>query len=392
MILWLAPMDGVTDYPYRIIVEEIFIKYWDINKNILRKRTEFMSADWYMINPSRLVKHLIKDKNENKLIAQIYWWNIDTLIKTAQDIEKKYPWFFWIELNIWCPSPKVLACWAWAWMMKDKTRTLNYIKQLSESIKLPFSIKTRSWLNEWDKEQQFQFIKDAAKYCKTISIHSRTYSQAHNWLVDRDYIYNIKKEVWDNCKIIGNWWINSYQDCIEKIWNLDGIMIGQAAISNPRIFTNYNPTKEEKKELSKRHLLLMSAYEIYMDHTRWLYPEISDQLAINRQNLHISKKYNPDSDEFIKLPSINFHDYVFPMPEKEEIESFITIIEDNIKKWEEEINFWDFTYNIKNLRCWIDFRKYLFWYIKWYENTKQIKQALIQTKNIYEIYNIINEL
>jgi tRNA-dihydrouridine synthase len=71
-----------------------------------------MSADGYMINPSRLVKHLIKDQTEQKLIAQIYGGNIDTLIKTTQDIEKKYPGFLGIELNIGCPSPKVLSCGA----------------------------------------------------------------------------------------------------------------------------------------------------------------------------------------------------------------------------------------------------------------------------------------
>lgn len=391
MILGLAPMDWVTDYPYRRIVENIFKKYWD-SKNTLRKRTEFMSADGYMINPSRLVKHLIKDETEQKLIAQIYWWNIDTLIKTTQDIEKKYPGFFGIELNIGCPSPKVLSCGAWAGMMKDKSRTLEYIKLLSESTNLPFSIKTRSWLNEQDKEDQFRFIINAAKYCKTISVHGRTYSQAHNGWVDRDFIYNIKKEVWNDCIIIWNGWINSYEDSQLQLGNLDGVMIWQAAISDPRIFTNYIPTKDEKIEISKDLLLLMAAYEIYMNHTRTLYPEMSDQLALNRQNLHINKKYDPNSDEFIDIPSIDFHDYIFPMPDYNIIKQYVSTIEQWIKKWEKNINFWHFEYNISDLRCGIDFRKYVFGYIKWYENTKNIRQALIITKDISEIYNIINTL
>jgi len=46
-----------------------------------------------MINPSRLVKHLITCEDESNLIAQIYGGNIDTLLKTAQDIEQKYPFF-----------------------------------------------------------------------------------------------------------------------------------------------------------------------------------------------------------------------------------------------------------------------------------------------------------
>ena len=70
MILGLAPMDGVTDYPYRMIVEKIFKQY--NNNHTLWTRTEFMSADGYMLNPSRLVKHLITDQTEEHLIAQIY--------------------------------------------------------------------------------------------------------------------------------------------------------------------------------------------------------------------------------------------------------------------------------------------------------------------------------
>lgn len=387
MILGLAPMDWVTDYPYRMIVEKIFRQY--NKKNTLWTRTEFMSADGYMLNPSRLIKHLITDQTEGHLIAQIYWGNIDTLIKTAEDIEKKYLGFSGIELNIWCPSPKVLSCGAGAGMMKNKEKTLEYIKILSESVHLPFSIKTRSWLNENDKKAQFQFIVDASQYCKTISIHGRTYSQAHNGWVDRDFIYDIKKAVNKDCTIIGNWGIEFYEDCDQYIHNLDGIMIWQSAISNPRIFTNHTPTKEERKEISKQHLLLMWAYEIYMNHTRTLYPEMSDQLALNRQNLHIRKKYDPNSDEFMDIPAIDFHDYVFPMPTQSMIREYTKIIEQHIQKNEKNINFWQFEYNIDDLRSGIDFRKYVFGYIKGYDNTKEIKQALINTKSFSEIYNII---
>ena len=93
MILGLAPMDGVTDFVYRQITQEIFEQHGDKKNHTLWKRTEFMSADGYMINPSRLVKHLISSSEEQNLIAQIYGGNIDTLLKTAQDIERKYPFF-----------------------------------------------------------------------------------------------------------------------------------------------------------------------------------------------------------------------------------------------------------------------------------------------------------
>jgi hypothetical protein len=77
------------------------------------------------------------------------------------------------------------------------------------------------------------------------------------------------------------------------------------------------------------------------------------------------------------------------MPDHQNIIDYVRLIEDNIIRWEKNINFWQFEYNINDLRCGIDFRKYVFGYIKWYNNTKDTKQALINTKDISEIYNII---
>lgn len=216
-----------------------------------------MSADGYMINPSRLVKHLITRQHEKNCIAQIYGGNNDTLVKTAQDIERKYPYFRGIELNIGCPSPKILACGAGAGMMRDKARTLDIIKQLSESTQLPFSIKTRNGLNNDDKKAQMEFIKQAAQYCPIITIHGRTYQQAHQGEVDRDFIYEAKQQVGDQCIIIGNGGITHYEQISLHQDKVDGIMIGQAAIHNPRIFSDYEPTYEEKKQTACEHLLMM---------------------------------------------------------------------------------------------------------------------------------------
>ncbi|AKH32600.1 putative tRNA-dihydrouridine synthase [candidate division SR1 bacterium Aalborg_AAW-1] len=389
MILGLAPMDGVTDYSYRRIVQEIFNRYGEKEKHNLWKRTEFMSADGYMINPSRLVKHLITCEDESNLIAQIYGGNIDTLLKTAQDIEQKYPFFQGIELNIGCPSPKILACGAGAGMMRNKHKTLEYIRTLSEGLSLPFSIKTRAGLNNDDKDEQFKFILEAAKYCPTITIHGRTYSQAHNGEVDRDFIYRIKQELGDAITIIGNGGINAYEDYQIHEGKVDGIMIGQSAMQNPRIFTPYTPTEQERIDLSLRHLLLMGAYEIYMNHTRAQYPEESDQLMLNRQNLHLNKKYDPDSDEIKELPPIDFHDYIFPFPSYDQIEKLAHIIQNTIEQESNSLT-WNYTiFHLNELRCGIEFRKYLFGYIKGLSYTKELKQKIIATSKFSELYKHI---
>jgi tRNA-dihydrouridine synthase len=45
--------------------------------------------------------------------------------------------------------------------------------------------------------------------------------------------------------------------------DLDGILIGQAAIGNPRIFTPHTPSKKEIKETILKHLDYMIYHEEY---------------------------------------------------------------------------------------------------------------------------------
>lgn len=109
-------------------------------------------------------------------------------------------------------------------------------------------------------------------------------------------------------------------------------MIGQAAIGNPRIFTPHRPTDQERIQTCLDHLYLMTAYEIYLDHTRLSFPEESDQLALNRKHIHISKKYNPNSDEASDMPTLERHDYLFPMPSEKLLHNYSTIIQQHIEK------------------------------------------------------------
>lgn len=266
MILGLAPMDGITNCAYRIVVKRIFDAYKKKKPDFdheLWMWTEFMSAEWYIRNPQRLITHLIHTDFDTPTIAQIYGGELDALVQTAQDIEKKYPQFAGVELNIGCPSPKVMSCGGGAGMMKDKKKTLEMVKTLSQSIKKPFSFKTRIGLTLEDQKEQFDFIVEASQWCHMIAIHGRTYKQSHHGEVQWDFVYRIKKELWEKCKVVWNGGIKSYEDALQAQWNLDGIMIGQAAIGNPWVFFPEAPSLQERYELSIFHLKLLLVLEKY---------------------------------------------------------------------------------------------------------------------------------
>ena len=264
MYYCLAPMDGVTDTAYRQIVKKVFDKYNQDKNRKLLLFTEFVSSDGFVHNFEGIKDHLVFENEEKPLICQIFGSNLQKLVYTAQEIDKNYD-FDGIELNIGCPSPKIMRLGAGSWLMIDKENTLEIIKALSKSIKKPFSIKTRAGINEQDKPKQKEFIIKASEFCSMISIHGRTMKQEHHGEVDLDFVLDVKNKVNPNCKIIFNGWINreKLQDknFLEKISILDGIMIGQSAIWDPWIFADYTPSWEEKKEIIKEHIKLNVKYK-----------------------------------------------------------------------------------------------------------------------------------
>ncbi len=265
MLWWLAPMDWFTDSAFRTVTKYVLEKYK--SKDSLFLFSEFMSADGYVNNPKWVCKHILKTDFEDNLIVQIFGWNEENLIKTAQDLDKKYD-LYWIDLNLWCPSGKIISSWWGIGMLKDRSQTLQTIKKISKNINKPLSIKTRVWLDENDKDKQFDFILNASEFCKMISIHGRTLKQWHSWNVDWEFIYKIKEKVWKKCKIIWNGGIKSYQDWFKKNNNLDWIMIWQAAIWNPWIFVDKKPQIKEIYEIIKFHLKLSTCLEVFFESSR----------------------------------------------------------------------------------------------------------------------------
>lgn len=306
MILWLAPMDWISDLPFRIITKRIFEKYNTNPDYKLQLWTEFMTSDGYVANPHKVIKHVINTSFENPLILQIFGWKREKLLHTALDLQKKYwnnPNITGIELNTGCPSNTVMKNGWWSALLKCKQETLETIKTLSENIKIPFSIKTRTGLNEDDKKAQMEFLIEASQYCHIITVHARTLKELYTGEWDREFIYELKKQIqktWNKCKVIWNWAVKTYQDIANKIKNLDWVMIAQATIWNPRVFTNHTPTAQEKFETIITHFELMAKYEIYtsdlsLENIQWekIYPLLEQIESIDIEWNYEKVYYTP---------------------------------------------------------------------------------------------------
>jgi tRNA-dihydrouridine synthase B len=94
-------------------------------------------------------------------------------------------------------------------MLKDRKNVLEILKDIKKHTQLPLSIKTRTGITDDDKIQQKDFLIQASKYCSMITIHGRTVKQVYSGDADREWMYDIKKDIetlkdgrMETCKVL----------------------------------------------------------------------------------------------------------------------------------------------------------------------------------------------
>ena len=146
--------------------------------------------------------------------------------------------------------------------MKDPDTACRIIESIRKSCSLEVSVKTRlGWKDEKNLIIFAKTLESAG--ASMITIHGRTYSQAFKGQSNWEPIYELKRNL--SIPVIGNGDIKDYSHGIKSLRNLDGFMIGRAAIGNPWCFLNSQkyptPTLHERIELAIRHFYLYRRFK-----------------------------------------------------------------------------------------------------------------------------------
>ncbi len=259
--LVLAPMHNVTNIAFRLMCK----KY-----GAALVSTELLSAN-ALARKNKVTLELAKTCEEEKpAVAQIFSNNINNLIKSAQILEKN---FDVIDINLGCPSDKVMKQGSGGYLLKRKNKIAEIIKKVGESIEKPLTVKIRSGIDR-DSINALEIAKICEKGgASAIIIHPRTVKQGYSGKADWSIIKKIKENV--KIPVIGNGDVTNGEDAerMFKETNCDYIMIGRGAIGNPFIFKEINEflktekvikqSKEEKIKDFFEHIKLTEKYDIF---------------------------------------------------------------------------------------------------------------------------------
>ena len=274
----LAPLAGVTDWPFRLICFE---------QGCDCAYTEMVSAMGYRCAPKSQFateQLLVRHPQEKKLILQLFGKEPDVMAAAAEELSRigRYDG---IDINMGCPAPKIAGSGEGSALMKTPELAADIMAAVVKASALPVSVKFRLG---WDSDSIN--VVDMAKRAEDagvseIAVHGRTRNQQYGGTADWTMIEAVKRAV--HVPVIGNGDIFTAEDGMRRLneTGVDGVMIARGAMGNPWIFSQLKALTagEQPQEVP-----LSDRMDTIIRHYRMLLEWKPERIAVREMRKHIA--------------------------------------------------------------------------------------------------------
>lgn len=263
--LLLAPMEDVSDPPFRAVCKEggADLMY-----------TEFISSEGLIRDAAKSRQKLDIFEYERPIGIQLFGGDIGNMVHSAEIATEVNPDL--IDINYGCPVKAVACRGAGAALLQDIPKMVQMTAEIVKATHLPVTVKTRLGWDDNTKNvvEVAERLQDIG--IKAITIHGRTRVQMYKGAADWTLIGKIKENPRMNIPVFGNGDIDSPQKALEykNRYGVDGLMIGRAAIGSPWVFN------EIKHYLNTGEILPA--------------PDMAQRVATTRKHLDFSIRWKGD--------------------------------------------------------------------------------------------------
>lgn len=219
----LAPMEGVTDLPFRRLIREI--------GGAGMTCTEFIASEGLKRGVGKMHEMAQFDADESPISIQIYGRRPDVMAEAARIVQDMGPTI--IDINMGCPSKKVCAHSGGSALMKDPDLAKEIIRAVRNAITLPLTVKMRSGFDHTNRNADEIARIAQEEGAEAITIHWRTRSDLYGGERAIDKIAETKSKL--SIPVIGNGDVIDIPSAVRMFeeTGCDGVMVGRGAIRNP---------------------------------------------------------------------------------------------------------------------------------------------------------------
>ena len=222
--LFLAPMAGVTDLPFRLLARECGADF---------TITEFTNSTALSREAAVSWRRMETCDAESPFIPQIFGGVSEDMARAAEMLA---PDADIIDLNFGCPAPKVTKICAGAALMGQPDDLVSMCETIVNRVDTPVTAKMRlgTGSGDFSAKEICQRLEDVG--IQRLCVHGRTLRQRYSGEADWDYIAEVVQSV--ETPVIANGDVVDHKTaaaCLERT-HAAGLMIGRGAIGRPSVF------------------------------------------------------------------------------------------------------------------------------------------------------------
>lgn len=267
--LILAPMAGVTDRDFRLIVRRI--------GGVGLVTMEFISSKGLVEQDKRVLRLLHFVEEERPLSIQIYGSNPATMAEAARVVESIGADV--CDINMGCPANKILKGCSGAGLMNDLPLAEAIIREVRGAIRIPLSVKFRLGIH--DRRRNYL---ELGRICQdqgvdVVAMHARTAKQMFRGEATWEDIARLKEAL--SIPVLGNGDVRTAEDALRMLreTGCDGVLVGRGATRNPWVF------REIAAAISAdgaRPPSLADRRDLIVDHFRAVIARDDEKLALHK--------------------------------------------------------------------------------------------------------------
>ena len=219
----LAPMEGVTDLPFRRLIREI--------GGVGMTATEFIASEGLKRGVGKMHEMASFDADESPISIQIYGRRPDVMAEAARIVQDMGPSI--VDINMGCPSKKVCAHSGGSALMKDPKLARDIIRAVRAAVSIPLTVKMRSGFDHTQRNADEIAWIAQEEGAEAVTIHWRTRSDLYGGERMVDKIRETKAKL--RVPVIGNGDVIDIPSAVRMFeeTGCDGVMVGRGAIRNP---------------------------------------------------------------------------------------------------------------------------------------------------------------
>lgn len=259
--LVLAPMAGVTDRQFRLVLRRV--------GGVGLVTMEFISSEALTRGNKRTLAMMHYAEEERPLSIQIYGSRADRVAEAARVVESIGADL--CDINMGCPANKVLKGCAGCSLMGDLDHARAIIRACRAAIRIPLTVKFRAGL----ADDRINFL-ELGRICQeegvdAVALHPRTAKQMYRGRADWSRIAALKDAL--SIPVVGNGDVTTPEDALRMFreTGCDAVMIGRSSMRNPWIYRQIaarlagrppvEPTLDDRRDVILGHFRLLMEQE-----------------------------------------------------------------------------------------------------------------------------------